>query len=242
MTLDSVSGFHPNSGRYGDEHLDALAKIYTGTSGLDYSVTQSIDTINMLQEIDVEVPDFYPDTSLADDLGLIAGMIKMNVGLQVAAVDFGGWDTHNGQGDDGGGYFAGRVEDLSDAIKAFMDDLASYGLDNDVVLVVQSEFGRRVRENGNRGTDHGTAHPMLVVGGKIQGGTIYGSFPGVADGDLYLNTDLKMTTDFRKVLGDIIVNFMGNPNVDVVFPGYTYSDSQSFGITGGAELFSDGFE
>ena len=242
MTLDSVSGFHPNAGRYGDEHLDALAKIYDGDSSLDNAVKSSIDTINMLQQINVEVPDTYPDTSLADDLGLIAGMIKMNVGLQVAAVDFGGWDTHNGQGDHGGGYFAGRVETLSDAIKAFMDDLASHGLDNDVVLIVQSEFGRRVRENGNRGTDHGTAHPMFVVGGKVQGGKIYGTFPGVGDDDLYLNTDLKVTTDFRKVLADVVVNFMGNPNVDVVFPGYSYSDSQSFGLTGGAELFSDGFE
>lgn len=242
MTLDSVSGFHPNSGRYGNETLDALAAIYAGTSGLDFSVTQSIETINMLAEIDVGVPDSYPDTSLADDLGLIAGMIKMNVGLQVAAVDYGGWDTHNGQGDSGGGYFAGRIATLSDAIAAFMDDLASHGLDNDVVLVVQSEFGRRVRENGNRGTDHGTAHPMLVVGGQVQGGAIYGSFPGVADGDLYLNTDLRMTTDFRKVLGDIVVNFLGNPHVESVFPGYAYSDTNAFGITGGAELFGDSFE
>ncbi len=242
MTLDSVSGFHPNSGRYGDEHLDAMAKIYTGTSSLDYAVQQSIETINMLQQIDVEVPDFYPDSSLADDLGLVAGMIKMNVVLQVAAVDFGGWDTHNGQGNNGGGYYAGRVETLSDAIAAFMTDLTSYGLDDDVVLVVQSEFGRRVRENGNEGTDHGTAHPMLVVGGKVQGGNVYGSFPGVADDELYLNTDLKMTTDFRKVLGDIVVNFLGNPNVDVVFPDYAYSDANSFAITGGAELFGDGFE
>ncbi len=240
MTLDSVSGFHPNYGRYGDEHLDALAKIYTGISSLDYAVKQSIETINMLGQINVEVPDFYPNNSLADDLGLIAGMIKTNVGLQVAAVDFGGWDTHNGQGNAGGGYFAGRVEMMSEAIAAFMTDLTSYGLDNDVVLVVQSEFGRRVRENGNQGTDHGTANPMLVVGGKVQGGAVYGSFPGVADDDLYLNTDLRMTTDFREVLGDIVVNFMKNPNLDYVFPGY--AGPISLGLTGGAELFGDGFE
>ncbi|WP_456414876.1 DUF1501 domain-containing protein [Thiolapillus sp.] len=240
MTLDDARYFHPNAGRYGNEHLDALAQIYAGTSSLDYAVQNSIDTINMLEQIDLELPAFYPDTSLADDLGLVAGMLKMNVGLQVATVDFGGWDTHNGQGNDGGGYFAGRVEILSQAIEAFMNDLASHGLENDVVLVVQSEFGRRVRENGNQGTDHGTAHPMLVIGGRVQGGVVYGTFPGIADDDLYLNTDVRATTDFREVLGDIVVNFMKNPNLDFVFPGYT--GPISLGLTGGAELFGDGFE
>lgn len=239
MTLDSARDFHPNAGHYGNEHLDALAGIYAGTSSLDYAVKQSIDTIKMLEEIDVGVPDSYPDTSLADDLGLVAGMIKENVGLQVAAVDFGGWDTHNGQGNGGGGAFATRIGVLSAAITAFMNDMALHGLEDDVVLVVQSEFGRRVRENGNQGTDHGTAHPMLVMGSRVKGGQVYGTFPGISDAELYLNTDLRVTTDFREVLGDIVVNVLDNPHLDYVFPGYT--GSLSLDLTG-STLFSDGFE
>lgn len=240
MTLDDASGFHPNAGRYGNEHLDALAQLYTGTSSLDHAVQNSIDTINLLEQIDLSLPAVYPNTSLSDDLGLIAGMIKMNVGLQVATVDFGGWDTHNGQGDNGGGGYATQVGILSDAIAAFMQDLATHGLDNDVVLTVQSDFGRRVSENGNRGTDHGTAHPMLIVGGEVQGGKVYGTFPGLSTPELYLNTDLRMTTDFRAIYSDIVANFLGNPNVDFVFPGYI--GSTSYGLTGGADLFSNGFE
>lgn len=240
MTLDAVSSFHPNDGRYGDEHIRALAKLYGGSSSLDSSVQATIDTIGLLEQIDINVPDSYPDTGLADDLGLIAGMMKERVGLHVATVDYGGWDTHNGQGNAGGGGFANKIETLSEAIAAFMDDLTQSGMEKDVVLVVQSEFGRRVRENGNEGTDHGTAHPVLVVGGLVQGGKMFGTFPGIRDQDLYLNTDLAMTTDFRTVYSDIVTNFLNNPNIDQVFPGY--SGPTSMGLINTDFIFSSGFE
>ncbi len=240
MSLDDASSFHPNSGRYGDEHLRALEKIYDGNSSLDHAVQNSLDMIDLLEQIDITVPDSYPNTGLGDDLGLVAGMIKENVGLQVATVDNGGWDTHNGQGNNGGGYFATHVGDLSAAIKAFVDDLESAGRLDDVVLVVHSEFGRRVRENGNQGTDHGTAHPMMVTGGKVLGGQIYGSFPGLRDADLYLNTDLRMTTDFRQALCDVVGNFLLNPNLATVFPGYT--GPKSIGLFDTNAIFANGFE
>ena len=240
MSLDDASSFHPNSGRYGDEHINALSRIYNGTSTLDYAVQSALNMIDLLQQIDITVPDSYPNTGLADDLGLVAGMIKENVGLQVATVDYGGWDTHNGQGNDGGGYFATHVGDLSAAIKAFMDDLQASGLIDDVVLVVHSEFGRRVRENGNEGTDHGTAQPMMVIGGQVLGGQIYGSFPGLRDSDLYLNTDLRMTTDYRRVLSDVVGNFLLNPNLSTVFPGYT--GEKSIGLFDTNQIFSNGFD
>jgi uncharacterized protein (DUF1501 family) len=240
MSLDDASSFHPNPGRYGDEHIDALTRIYNGHSTLDYAVQSALNMIDLLQQIDITVPDSYPNTGLADDLGLVAGMIKENVGLQVATVDYGGWDTHNGQGNDGGGYFATHVGDLSAAIKAFMDDLESSGLIDDVVLIVQSDFGRRVRENGNEGTDHGTAQPMMVIGGQVLGGQVYGSFPGLRDSDLYLNTDLRMTTDFRRIFSDVVGNFLLNPNLSTVFPGYT--GPKSIGLFDTNKIFSNGFD
>ncbi|WP_456375728.1 DUF1501 domain-containing protein [Thiolapillus sp.] len=240
MSLDDASSFHPNSGRYGDEHVNALGRIYNGTSTLDYAVQNALNMIDLLQQIDITVPSSYPNTGLADDLGLVAGMIKENVGLQVATVDYGGWDTHNGQGNDGGGYFATHVGDLSAAIKAFMDDLESSGLIDNVVLIVQSDFGRRVRENGNEGTDHGTAQPIMVIGGQVLGGQIYGSFPGLRDSDLYLNTDLRMTTDFRQVYCDVVGNFLLNPNLSTVFPGYT--GPKSIGLFDTNTIFANGFD
>ncbi|MCG8426600.1 MAG: DUF1501 domain-containing protein, partial [Chromatiales bacterium] len=108
MTMDDSSSFHPNYGGYGDETLFTLGQMYSGNSTFDYSVQNGLDTINLIEQLELSVPDTYPNTSLADDLGLIAALIKQNVGLQVATVDFGGWDTHNNQGDGGGGNYATR--------------------------------------------------------------------------------------------------------------------------------------
>ncbi len=241
LTLDGASSFHPNVGRYGNEHVDALNSMYSGMDPLDLSVQSAIETINLVESIDLTIPPAYdPFGGVADDLGLVAGLIKADLGLQVATVDWGGWDTHNTQGNAGGGGFANRMEDLSGAISAFYNDLTASGLENKVTIAVQTEFGRRVRENGNQGTDHGTAHCMLVCGGQIQGGQIYGQFPGIRDQDLYLNTDLQVTTDYRRVLSEILTSFMGNPNVDVVFPGY--SGYTPMGLFPSDLVFSNSFE
>ncbi len=240
MSLDDPSGFHPNSGRYQEEHMEALAEIYSGTTPLDLAVQGAVDTIDVITGLNLDIPASYPNTGLADDLGLIAQVIKSDVGLQVATVDFGGWDTHGSEGNNGGGYFSDHIGEVSEAVGAFFDDLQSAGKMNQVVLALQSEFGRRVRQNGNEGTDHGTAHAMMVVGGAVQGGRVLGTFPGIADSDLYLNTDLAVTTDFRQPLSEIVYNFMGNPNTDIVFPGYT--GSTNMGMFPSEHIFDNGFE
>ncbi len=240
VAVDDPSNFHPNSGRYGSEHLSALNAIYNGSSSMDETVRTAVDTVNQLENSDLSVPDSYPNTSLAQDLGLIAQVIKGNYGLEVATVDYGGWDTHENQGNNGAGYFRDRIRTVSEAIDAFFADLAASGHMDDVVLVTQTDFGRRVRENGNRGTDHGTGQVMLVAGGAVQGGRILGTFPGIADEQLYLNTDVAATTDYRTVLSDIIVNFMGNPAYKTVFPGYNGRDG--LGLFPTERIFVDEFE
>lgn len=244
MTLDDSSSFHPNSGGYGDETLFTLGQMYSGNSTFDFSVQNALDTIELIENLELSIPATYPNTSLADDLGLVASLMKQDVGLQAATVEYGGWDTHNNQGDAGGGGFATRIQTLSDALKAFMDDLASVGLKNEVVVIVQTEFGRRVRENGNRGTDHGTAFPMLVLGGQVNGGNVYGTFPGIRDQDLYMNADLRMTSDFRDVIGEVLINFIGNPYLRDTFPNF--DNYTPLGLVPPAptenEIFSNGFE
>jgi uncharacterized protein (DUF1501 family) len=240
LSVDDPGSFHPNPGRYAQEHLNTLGEIYSGTDFLDQAMKTTIDNINIITDLDLSIPDSYPNESLAKDLGLIAQIIKSNLGLQIATVDFGGWDTHENSGNNGTGSYVDRLGTVSAAIGAFFDDLTAAGKDNQVVLTTQTDFGRRVRENGNRGTDHGTAQAMMVVGGSVNGGQVLGTFPGISDDDLYLNTDLRVTTDFRQPLSDVIRNFLGNPNISTVFPGYTGSDS--IGLFEADAIFKNGFD
>ena len=158
----------------------------------------------------------YPNGPLAQSLRQIAQLIKSNVGLEIAFADVSGWDTHAGEGG-AQGQLANNLRQFSDAIAAFAKDLGSRM--GDVVLVTMSEFGRTVRENGNRGTDHGHANFMLLLGGGVKGGKVHGQWPGLTN--LYENRDLAVTTDFRDVFGEILAKQMGVRDLSKVFPGYT---------------------
>jgi uncharacterized protein (DUF1501 family) len=100
----------------------------------------------------------------------------------------------------------------------------------DVVVVTMSEFGRTAKENGNRGTDHGHANVMFAMGGGVQGGKIYGDWPGLAREQLYEARDLNLTTDFRDVLGELVWRHLGNRKLDRVFPGYAAGESKFRGL------------
>lgn len=157
----------------------------------------------------------YPNTPLGNSLKQIAQLIKSDVGLEVAFTDVGGWDTHAGEGGTQG-QLANNLRQFSEAISAFACDLGSRM--GDVVLVTMSEFGRTVRENGNRGTDHGHANFMLVIGGGVKGGKVYGKWPGLSS--LYENRDLMVTTDFRDVFGELLTKQLGVTSLKSVFPSY----------------------
>ncbi|HYL39528.1 MAG TPA: DUF1501 domain-containing protein [Bryobacteraceae bacterium] len=162
----------------------------------------------------------YPGGGFGNSLQQIARLIKADVGLEVAFADIGGWDTHVNEvgAQPAAGQLANNLAQFGQALAAFYLDLGDRMAD--VCVVSMSEFGRTARENGDRGTDHGHANVMFVMGGEVQGGKVYGDWPGMADEQLYESRDLALTTDFRDILGELVAKHLGNPGLKTVFPGY----------------------
>jgi len=159
----------------------------------------------------------YPRGSFGDSLKQLCQLIKANLGVQVAFADIGGWDHHVNEGSTQG-QIANVLRDFSQSLGAFWTDLGD--LAEDTVVVTMSEFGRTIRENGNRGTDHGHANVMFVMGGHVKGGKVYGRWPGLDQSQLYEGRDLAVTTDFRRVLGEAVDRHLGNKALNQVFPGF----------------------
>lgn len=150
----------------------------------------------------------YPNNSLAAGLRLIATAIDAGLGVRVAHISLGGFDTHSAQR----GTQQRLLQQLADAIAAFYSDLREHGRDEDVVVMTWSEFGRRAKGNGSAGTDHGSAGPMFIVGAKVQGG-VYGERPSLSNLDA---DNLRFTTDFRSVYATVLQEWMGtSPDVSL---------------------------
>lgn len=162
----------------------------------------------------------YPKGRFGDSLRQLAQLIKANLGVQVAFADIGGWDHHVNEGATEG-QLANVLRDFSESIAAFWRDLGDLG--EDTVVVTMSEFGRTAHENGNRGTDHGHANVMFVLGGPVKGGKVYGRWPGLDQSQLYEGRDLALTTDFRQTIGESVSRHLGNQNLASVFPGFSNS-------------------
>jgi uncharacterized protein (DUF1501 family) len=157
----------------------------------------------------------YPRSPFGNSLRQVAQMIKAKVGLEVAFVESNGWDHHVAEGGVQG-QLATRLSDLAQGLSAFYKDLEDRM--DEIVVLTMSEFGRTARENGNRGTDHGHATSLFVLGGPVRGGKVYGQWPGLQPEQLFEGRDLALTTDFRSVFGEVILKHLGNPNLNTVFP------------------------
>ena len=222
LVLTDTDSYQLNSTdyRWRESQQLALRRLYElRNSVVHESGAQALDTMDFVEAFVTEGYHpangaTYPQGEFGDQLKVIAQLMKLQVGLSVATLDLGGWDTHDNQGV-GGGYFSNLVGLLAQGLAALYLDMDSGGNDNLAdcfTLVLQSEFGRRLRENANRGTDHGHGNTMLVMGGSVNGG-LYGQWPGLGPDQLFDNADLQVTTDFRRVLSEILIRRLGNPRL-----------------------------
>jgi uncharacterized protein (DUF1501 family) len=159
----------------------------------------------------------YPETPYGQALRETAFLIKGGFGLETACLDMGIWDTHVAQGAVDG-WMAGMLGELAQGIQALMKDLGAEG--KRTTVLVQTEFGRRIDENSGFGTDHGRASFMFLAGGGVKGGKVYGDWPGMRPEDLEGPGDLRVTTDYRSVLAEILAKRLASPDAAAIFPGF----------------------
>src|SRR5215203_5208659 len=167
----------------------------------------------------------YPRSPFGDALKQIAQLVKADVGLEVAFAESGNWDHHANEGSSVG-ILANRLDDLARGIAALTRDLGDRMAD--VVVMTMSEFGRAVAENGARGTDHGHGNAMMIMGGGLRGGKVYGKWPGLSPQQRHDGRDLTITTDFRAVFNEVVQGHLGLTDTSRVFPGF--SGSQKLGL------------
>lgn len=164
----------------------------------------------------------YPDGSFGEGLQTLARAVRTGLGVRAATVDLGGWDTHQWQGVKKDEHFYNMLGELSSGLRALFDDLAGTPekFERRLTVVVMSEFGRRLSENASGGTDHGHGGAMLVLGGGVRGGKVYGRWPGLSHDQLFERSDLAVTTDYRTVLSEILLEKFKHPRLGEVFPGF----------------------
>ena len=229
LALNQLAGFDIRGGRAADgvgvsfetEYAAAADRLLHGTGGHAFEAIRMLKAADPAQYRAANGAD-YPRSPFGQALLEIAQLVKADVGLEVAFAELGGWDTHVNQGS-ADGQLAARLDDFAHSIAALVADLGDRM--EDIVIVTMSEFGRAVNENGNRGTDHGHGNAMMLIGGPVRGGRVYGRWPGLAGDQRYEGRDVAVTTDFRDVFGEIVARHMGIADTKAVFPRFQRKES-----------------
>ncbi len=207
-----------------DAFADALRALYGGEADpalpfdadLRRAGAEALTTLGKLGalEVDRRVGPAYPEGQLGHGLKEAARLVRADLGVEVACIDFDGWDTH---------FVASQLipdlaKELGDALRAFREDLGD-AMEH-VTVVCMTEFGRRAYENASLGTDHGRAGAMFVLGGGVRGGRVVTEWPGLGEEDLEPPGDLRVTIDYRDVLAELVSSRLGNAALAEVFPAF----------------------
>jgi uncharacterized protein (DUF1501 family) len=219
----------PNLNAYrfsgGDTQASSFDQLYEGSidrllAGVGRETEESVNTLQKIIGNGPKNPEDagFPKSAVGRSFFELSRVIKANVGLRIGFLDIGGWDHHANEGSTDG-QLNGHLKELGDAIAAFYQTMGDQA--GDILLVTMTEFGRTMQENGDRGTDHGHGSVMMLFGGKVKGGKVYGTWPGLAPEQLFEGRDLQVTTDFRQVHTEILAGHLGMTVPPNVFPGFT---------------------
>ncbi len=240
VAMTNLADFSIKAGIYSNNMRGGFEGIYEQNSKdtLGETGKETFEAVNFLKQANPaqykpENGAVYPSTALGRSLAQIAQMIKAGIGLEIAFAEMGGWDTHSNQSagqNPSQGQLANLLRDFAASIAAFNTDLGKRM--DDVVVLTMSEFGRTARENGTRGTDHGHANAMFVLGNSVKGGKVYGEFKGLKSDKLYEGRDLDVTTDFRDVFAEVAQKHAGTKDLAKLFPNYAASKEKFRGFLG----------
>lgn len=238
VAMTNLADFSIKAGIYSNNMRGGFEGIYEQNSKdtLGETGKETFEAVNFLKQANPaqykpENGAVYPSTALGRSLAQIAQMIKAGIGLEIAFAEMGGWDTHSNQSagqNPSQGQLANLLRDFAASIAAFNTDLGKRM--DDVVVLTMSEFGRTARENGTRGTDHGHANAMFVLGNSVKGGKVYGEFKGLKSDKLYEGRDLDVTTDFRDVFAEVAQKHAGTKDLAKLFPNYAASKEKFRGF------------
>jgi len=259
VTLRYPTNFDLDSNYFEEQQEATLAGIYgLGGDQLDVAGSQALTAQAIVEAIDwngyvpsngasypVRLDDANRVTSFGEEMRIIAQLIKENVQLKCAVTDIGGWDTHNEQGNlPVTGWFYDNVRDLSESLLAFFTDLDVPSPNGKTwaertTLMVYSEFGRRAFDNADAGTDHGWGNNLVVAGGGVNGGQLYGAWPGLAEEALFQGADIWATTDYRTIFTECLLKRFHNDQIHQIFPGFTAEQYNPLGVFSGSLVAPD---
>ncbi|MCU0238367.1 MAG: DUF1501 domain-containing protein [Pyrinomonadaceae bacterium] len=232
ISMTNLSDFSIKAGVYSKNLSGGFEGVYEQNTkdSLGEAGKETFEAVNYLKEANPsqykpENGAIYPNSAFGNSLKQIGQLIKANVGLEVAFAEMGGWDTHTNEvnvQNRSQGQIANLLRDFGQSIAALTTDLGKKI--DDCLILTMSEFGRTVRENGGRGTDHGHGNAMFLIGNSVKGGKVYGDWKGLDSSNLYEGRDLAVTTDFRDVFAEVSDKFLGNKNFSKLFPNHTVSE------------------
>jgi uncharacterized protein (DUF1501 family) len=224
LSISSVGEFGVRGGMESRESFEtayqaAADQVLKGTARDAFAAMRALSSATAGRQYRPANGAVYPRSPFGQSLQEIARLAKADVGLEIAFAESGQWDHHVNEGG-ANGQIANRLADLANGIAALAQDLGDRMADT--VVLTMSEFGRAVAENGNRGTDHGHGNAMMLIGGGVKGGEVYGDWPGLKTAQRFEGRDLAVTTDFRDVFGEVVVRHLGADATAAakVFPDY----------------------